>query len=242
MGVDDRPCLTLERTFEAPRERVFDAWVNPEVLCLWWAASLGWRGAAAEVDARPGGRYRLSMEDGETGRVHTVAGEYLDVVCPRQSRRPRLRGRRRSMSIDVQVETIVDRPRDDVAPYAMDPRNDRSWIGALTEVNVLTDGPLGAGTRVERVAQFLGKRIEYVNEIVDYAPPERLVMRSVKAPFPMAVTYEFEDTGGATRVRIRTSGDATGFYRLGGPLLARQVKRAITADLARLKRALESEQ
>ena len=78
------------------------------------------------------------------------------------------------MSTEVQVETTIRRPRDEVARYAMDPANDRSWIGALTDVEVLTDGPFGAGTQVRRVAQFLGKRIEYVNEVVEHAPPERL--------------------------------------------------------------------
>src|SRR4051794_40324774 len=80
-------------------------------------------------------------------------------------------GRRRAdMRTDVRVETTIERDRGDVAAYAMDPANDATWIGALTEVSVLTEGPVGEGTRVRRVARFLGKRIEYVNEIVEFAP------------------------------------------------------------------------
>lgn len=139
----------------------------------------------------------------------------------------------------VEVETTIERPRDDVAAYVMDPANDRSWIGALTEVNVLTDGPIGTGTRVERVARFLGKRIEYVNEIVEYAPPERLRMKSVQAPFPMTVDYDLAEADGGTLVRIRTGGDASGFYRLAGPLLDRAVRKGVARDLARLKAILE---
>jgi hypothetical protein len=139
----------------------------------------------------------------------------------------------------VVAEVVVDRPRPEVAAFAMDPANDRDWIGALTDVNVLTGTPIGAGTRVERVAQFLGRRIEYVNEIVEFEPPERLAMRSVKAPFPMDVTYEFEEADGATRVRIRAAGEASGFYRLAGPLLDRAVRRGIEGDLARLRACLE---
>jgi hypothetical protein len=145
------------------------------------------------------------------------------------------------VSTDVEVATTIARAPGDVAAYAMDPANDRSWITALTEVNVLTPGPIGNGTRVERIAQFLGKRIEYVNEIVDYAPPERLVMQSVKAPFPMTVRYTFAPApGGGTTVRIRTTGEASGFYRLAGGLLERQVRKGVTADLARLKQVLET--
>jgi hypothetical protein len=140
---------------------------------------------------------------------------------------------------DVTVETVIRRTREDVAAYAMNPEHDRSWIGALTEVNVLTEGPIGAGTRVERVAQFLGRRIEYVNEIVEYAPPARLRMQSVKAPFPMKVDYELDEIDGGTLVRIRTEGNASGFYKLAGPLLDRAVRKGVASDLRRLKAILE---
>jgi uncharacterized membrane protein len=143
------------------------------------------------------------------------------------------------VSTDVQVETTVERPRAEVARYATDWRNDPAWIGALTEARLVTEEPLRIGSQIARVATFLGRRIEYVNEVVELEPEARLVMRSVKAPFPMTVTYEFRDADGGTRMRIRAQGDASGFYRLAGPLLDRAVKRSIVADLARLKTILE---
>jgi hypothetical protein len=144
------------------------------------------------------------------------------------------------MSTDVEVETIVERPRPEVARYAMDWRNDREWIGALSDVRLVTGEPFGVGSQVERVGSFLGKRIEYVNEVVELDPGARLVMRSVKAPFPMTVVYEFEDVGEGTRMRIRTQGDASGFYRVAGPMLARAVRRGVERDLRRLKQVLEA--
>lgn len=144
------------------------------------------------------------------------------------------------MSTDVKVEIEVARPRGEVAGYATDWRNDRAWIGALSEVQLVTEPPFRVGSRVKRVATFLGKRIEYVNEIVEYEPGARIVMRSVEAPFPMTVTYEFEDLDGGTAMRIRAEGDTSGFYRLAGPLLSRAVRRSIAADLARLKATLEA--
>jgi hypothetical protein len=145
------------------------------------------------------------------------------------------------MSVDVTVETRIERPRDEVARFATDPANDREWIGALTEVDKLTDGPVGPGTQVRRVARFLGRRIEYVNEITELEPGRRLAMRSVKAPFPMTVVYEFEDTGAGTLARIRAGGETVRFYALTGPLLSAMVRRGIARDLRALKRRLEPE-
>ena len=74
------PILRLERTFNACAQDVFDAWTNPEVLRRWWSIGPEWT-THPEIDLRPGGRYRLTMqrEDGET---HTVQGEYREVLAP----------------------------------------------------------------------------------------------------------------------------------------------------------------
>ena len=145
------------------------------------------------------------------------------------------------MPTDVTVEAVIARPRSEVAAYVADWRNDPSWIRALTGVRLVSDGPFGAGSRVERSASFLGRRIVYVNEVAVLEPETRLVMRSVKAPFPMVVTYEFADAeAGATRMRIRVEGDAGGFYRIAAPVLSRSVRKAVEGDLARLKEVLET--
>lgn len=73
--------LELEHRYAAPRDRVFEAWTNPEVLKRWWAAAPSWETPLAEVDAREGGSYRLSMLT-DTGDVHTVRGEYREISPP----------------------------------------------------------------------------------------------------------------------------------------------------------------
>lgn len=144
------------------------------------------------------------------------------------------------MAVDVTAETTIASPRDEVAGYAMDPRNDPVWISGIREVEVLAGLPLEKGTQVQRVASFLGRRIEYVLEVAELEPGSRLLMRSVKSPFPMVVTYSFDDASGGTRASIRVEGEPGGVYRVGGPLMPRAVKRSITKDLRNLKAIIES--
>ena len=143
------------------------------------------------------------------------------------------------MSIDITIEKTIGRPAEEVARFAMDPANDTAWIGGISEARIVTDGPLAPGSRVARVASFLGKRIEYVNEIDELSPGEGLVMHSVAGPFPMRITYEFADREGGAVARIRVEGDAGGFYAVAAPLLRRKVRRSVEADLATLKGLLE---
>jgi uncharacterized membrane protein len=143
------------------------------------------------------------------------------------------------MGIDVTAQTTIAAPRDRVASYAMDHRNDPVWIGGVSESELLGEPPIVEGSRVRRIASFLGKRIEYVNEVERLAPGSLMVMRSVKGPFPMRVTYGFEDEGAGTRARVRVEGDPKPAYRLAKPLMTRAVKRSISADVRRLKAEME---
>lgn len=75
--------LVIERTFAAAQARVFEAWTSPEVLRRWWGAGPDWTSPAVEIDLRPGGRYRLSMQD-PSGLVRSVGGEYVEIDPPRR--------------------------------------------------------------------------------------------------------------------------------------------------------------
>jgi uncharacterized membrane protein len=143
------------------------------------------------------------------------------------------------VATEIRVEQRIARPRAEVAANVTDWQNDPTWIKALAAVRLLDEPPLRVGSRVLRVANFRGRRIEYVNEVVELEPGSRVAMRSVEAPFPMTVVYEFEEAGEATLMRIRAQGDAAGFYRVAAPVLSRAVKRALAGDLKRLKKVLE---
>ena len=143
------------------------------------------------------------------------------------------------MAVDVTATDRIDRPRDQVAAYLRDPANDTNWIGGLRSARLLTPGQVTVGSQVERVASFLGRRVEYVNEITELTA-DRLAMRSVRSPFPMRVTYGHRDTGaGSTEVSVRVEGDAGRFYALAAPLLGLAVRRSITRDLRNLKQELK---
>jgi uncharacterized protein YndB with AHSA1/START domain len=142
------------------------------------------------------------------------------------------------VSIDVVAEVLVRRPRDEVAAYMTDPANDPEWIGGLRSARLEGDPPLREGSRVARVASFLGRTVEYVNEVTVLVPGT-LEMRSVKAPFAMHIVYTFEDDDGGTRVRNRVRGGA-GLFSAGSPLFAPLVKRNVRRDLERLRDVLEA--
>ena len=143
------------------------------------------------------------------------------------------------MTVDVRPEVVVQRPRNEVAAFMFDPANDLRWTGGITASRPSRDGPLVTGATVERVARFLGRSFTY-GYVVTQHEPGRLVQLEVERPFPMLVRYELEDDPTGTRVAIHASGSPGRFFGWATPLMTRQVRKSITADLARLKRCLET--
>ncbi len=71
--------LDLRRLYDAPAERVFDAWLSEE-----WATFLGPHAVTADIlllEPRVGGRYRIAMHLPE-GRDLIVGGTYREIARP----------------------------------------------------------------------------------------------------------------------------------------------------------------
>jgi uncharacterized membrane protein len=145
------------------------------------------------------------------------------------------------MAVDVLSEIVIDRPCEQVAAYAADPSHAPDWYVNIASVEWLTDPPVRVGSRMAFVARFLGRRLAYTYEIVEYVPGERLVMRTAQGPFPMETTYTWRTEGDdRTRMTLRNRGEPAGFSRPAGPFVAMAMRRANRNDLTALKARLET--
>lgn len=145
------------------------------------------------------------------------------------------------MGVDVRVQTVIERPVDEVSAYAGDPSHAPEWYANIRSVRWQTPPPVGTGSRMEFVAHFLGRRLTYTYEVTELDPGRRLVMSTAQGPFPMETTYEWTPTeSGGTLMSLRNRGEPRGFGRVSAPLLAAAVRRNTTKDLQRLKQLLEA--
>lgn len=82
-AIAERPGIAfrLQRRFERPRETVFRAWTDPEILKRWWCPA-GWLAAEVEVDLREGGTYRIGMRRESGGETVYVRGVFSEVDAP----------------------------------------------------------------------------------------------------------------------------------------------------------------
>jgi len=64
--------IRLERVFDAPRDRVFAVWTDPQLIPEWWGNGT----VVEEMDVRAGGSYRFKTAFG------VVEGEFREVDPP----------------------------------------------------------------------------------------------------------------------------------------------------------------
>ena len=94
----EQPGISITRVFDAPRERVWQEWTEPERFADWFG------GADSEVplstvsmDVRPGGSWRLTMFAEPGRREIQWEGQYREVAPPERL-----------------VFTVTDQPEEDV--------------------------------------------------------------------------------------------------------------------------------
>ena len=81
--------VRVSRLIRAPRERVFEAWIKPEIRRKWWMTHRGEQLSLCEIDARVGGRYCQKQIGGgcespgeDDDYEWIMEGEFTEIVAP----------------------------------------------------------------------------------------------------------------------------------------------------------------
>jgi uncharacterized protein YndB with AHSA1/START domain len=78
-GLLARPSLTFTRRLNAPPEKIYAAWTDPEKIIHWFGrADAKASSFKADIDARVGGRFRISFST--ASEYYEVGGVYREVV------------------------------------------------------------------------------------------------------------------------------------------------------------------
>jgi uncharacterized protein YndB with AHSA1/START domain len=74
--------FTITRVFDAPRERVWQEWTEPERFADWFGADGEVPLATVSMDVREGGKWRLTMFFGPNRVESNWHGQYQEVAPP----------------------------------------------------------------------------------------------------------------------------------------------------------------
>jgi len=70
--------IRLHRVLRTTPDRLYRAFLDPDAKAKWLPPN-GFTGKVHEIDARVGGRYRMSFTNFSTGETHSFGGQYLEL-------------------------------------------------------------------------------------------------------------------------------------------------------------------
>ena len=82
MADNNKEGIVIERVFDAPREAVWNAWTDPEMVKKWWGPE-GFTAPSVKIDLRVGGKYTYAMQGpkgSEWDRVMYSSGVFKEIV------------------------------------------------------------------------------------------------------------------------------------------------------------------
>jgi carbon monoxide dehydrogenase subunit G len=144
----------------------------------------------------------------------------------------------------LELSTSVSAPRERVFEVFSDLRGAAGRIPDITKMEVITEGPVGEGTRWRETRVMFKKEHTEEMWISAFEPPDSYTVQADTCGADYFTTFTFTPAGEGTRVDVRFRSNAR---TLGGWLMAPlgflfkgMLRKCLEKDLAALKQAAES--
>ncbi len=141
----------------------------------------------------------------------------------------------------IEGEIVINRPLEEVFDCVADERNEPRYNPRLRRVELVTPGPIGAGTRFRAETAMLGRAMSMDIEFITYERPRRLGSVTRMSTMNIHGALTFSPVPGGTRMRWSWDLRPRGVLKLLTPLIAGMGRRQEQAIWAGLKRYLEAQ-
>ncbi|MEI7849340.1 MAG: SRPBCC family protein [Chloroflexota bacterium] len=142
--------------------------------------------------------------------------------------------------ITFDLSTLVDRPMPEVFTFLSNPLNLPKWQMMIANIEQVTPGAPGVGSKYKVAAEIMGRKIDGLMELTTLEPPTRFGFTNQAGPMQVTVTVSLKPAGTGTHITLNAQGNPGGVFKIAESLLAGQVKTQMESNLARLKTLLES--
>ena len=151
------------------------------------------------------------------------------------------------MAAALEVSVDIAAPQAEVFAAAADVSRWAERVSAITKVEMLTDGPIGEGTRFRETRKMFGKEASEEMEFREFDPPNGyvLVAESHGSRYRSGHRFAPADAAGATRVTMFFEAEPLTFFAkvmsvLLKPMMKMMIKQC-GKDLEDLKASIEAE-
>ena len=142
--------------------------------------------------------------------------------------------------VDVKVSTVIRRETEAVFEYVANYENDPLWRAGVISMRHDPPGPAHVGMRTHGVFRFFGRTLYEETEIVELCANVSVSFQTVSGPLQAEEARRIEAVPSGTNFTFEASVQLTGLLGWFAPLVTWSFRRRAKADLARLRKILET--
>jgi hypothetical protein len=137
----------------------------------------------------------------------------------------------------IEGEIVIERPVEEVFDFVADERHEPRFNPRMVHAELISEGPIGLGTRFRTELQTMGRTMPMMVEFTAYERPRRLGSLTRSSMMETEGVLTFETVPGGTRMRWSWDVRPRGGMKLMAPLvgmIGRGQERRIWGSLKRL--------
>ena len=141
----------------------------------------------------------------------------------------------------VRGDIVINRPIDEVFDFVADERNEPKYNPQMTLAEMVTQGPIGVGTKFHVMTTGVGRVADMTIEYTEFDRPRRLGSATHISNMDINGTLVFEAQGQSTKMKWLWNIEPRGFLKLLGPIVRRMGERQELAIWTGLKKVMEAQ-
>lgn len=149
------------------------------------------------------------------------------------------------MSKELTYHCTIAAPVEHVFERFSDIPSTAGVISGIESVEMLTDGPVGVGTRFRETRVMFGKEATEEMEFTEYQPPHHYVVEARSHGAHYVSSFDFKSINNGTDVTLTFSATpetvmAKIMSVIMGPMMRKSVSKCLTEDMTDMKAAIEA--
>ena len=144
--------------------------------------------------------------------------------------------------VKMQKTQIFKCPVDRAFTFITDMNNLTQWETNMSDVEILTPGELGVGSKFSGKAKVMGMRMKWIAEITGWESNKRYAEKISSGSSVINVQLLFEPTDTGTKLSMVREMEMGGFMKLLSPIMTNMIRKQSDESFENLKNILETDE
>lgn len=146
--------------------------------------------------------------------------------------------------MQVHASCQLDAPKEKCFDAFSDLKNLPNWVTAIKDIEILTEGSVGKGTRFKETRIMFGQESTEEMEVTLFEPNNHIREEVFASGLHYTTDWKFSETNSKTTVTVTLTIEAKTFpaklMRLGFLLIKSSLKKAFLTDMEEMKKVIHA--